>query len=362
MGGGIYHKAAGFDLENSVVALNESGALGGGIYADSSWGGWTNNTIDGNSSLYAGGNVFMSAAVSCDVRNNIITGGSPSGFHASTADNIEFRFNDCFGNLPVDIVTLVADSTNFSRDPRYSDLATFDYQLGVHSGGIDTGDPSILDTDGSRSDVGAFGGPLAQTFAPAYVQGLSVAALNDTTLGLSWEPRIPGGFDYYAIYSDTTEGFVPDIANFIGTVEASAEGFEHSPVSGCRYYRVNIIDDSGYAGGYSNVAGACIEGGTTDSPDIPSLANHLSQNYPNPFNGTTTIAWSLAAPARVSLKIYDTAGRLVRTLESGKMDAGSHVSVWNGKDDSSRGVASGVYFMRLVAGDYRQTRKIVYLR
>jgi len=362
MGGGIYHKAAIFDLDNSVVALNEAGTVAGGIYADSSWGGWTNNTLDGNSSLYAGGNVFISSAVSCSVRNNLITGGSPSGFHAATANNIGFQFNDCFGNLPIDIVTLVADTTNFSRDPRYAAPGAFDYQLGVHSGGIDTGDPSILDTDGSRSDVGAFGGPLAQTFAPAYVQGLSVAALNDTTLGLSWEARIPGGFDYYAIYSDTTEGFVPDISNFIGTVEASAEGFEHSPVSGCRYYRVNIVDDSGFAGGYSNAAGACIEGGTTDSPDVPSLANNLSQNYPNPFNGTTTVAWSLAAPGRVSLKIYDTAGRLVRTMESGKMDAGSHVSMWNGKDDSSRGVASGVYFMRLVAGDYRQTRKIIYLR
>ncbi len=361
-GGGIYHRAAMFDLENSIIALNESGFLAGGIYADSSWGGWTNNTIDRNICPDAGGNVLMKNAVSHNIRNNMITYGWPSGFHAITANNITFQFNDCYGNLPDDIVTVTADTTNFFRNPEYADTTDCDYRPAVHSGGIDTGDPSIFDPDGSRSDAGAFGGPGAATGAPVYVRDLSVAAVDDTTMGLSWEARIPDGFDYYAIYSDTTEGFLPDISNFVGNAVPSAYSFEHSPVSGCRYYRVNIVDDAGHASGYSNVDGACIEGGTTDSPGIPSLVNALDQNYPNPFNGTTTVAWSLASPERVSLRIYDTAGRLVRTLENGDKEAGNHRTVWNGKDNSSRGVASGVYFMRLIAGDFRQTRKIVYLR
>ncbi len=362
MGGGICHKAAVFGMENSILALNDAGAVAGGIYADSCWGEWTNNTFDRNSGLYAGGNVFLSRAVSCVVTNNLITHGTPSGFHSVPADNIAFRFNDCFGNLAGDVVELVPDSTNFSRSPHYADTAACDYQLALHSGGIDTGDPSIVDTDGSGSDVGAFGGPGAATAAPEYVRGLSAAALGDSSIALIWEDRFAGEFDYYAVYSDTAEGFVPDISNFVGIVEASSQTFVHSPVSGCRYYRVNIVDNAGYAGGYSNEDGACIEGTTTGTQETPPPVNALGQNFPNPFNGTTTVTYSLAAAAHVTVKIYDTAGRLVRTLENADKAAGSHKIIWNGEDDSSRGAASGVYFIRLVAGDFDQTRKIIYLK
>ena len=126
--------------------------------------------------------------------------------------------------------------------------------------------------------------------------------------------------------------------------------------------RVTAFDPSMNTG-----AGVCagvfaIEAATTDAGDTPALATALRQNYPNPFNGHTTIVYSLERGGPVDIRIYDTAGRLIRILESGERPAGAHEVVWNGKDDAARAVASGVYFVRMSAGDYARSRKIVYLR
>ena len=93
-----------------------------------------------------------------------------------------------------------------------------------------------------------------------------------------------------------------------------------------------------------------------------AYANRLEQNYPNPFNGTTTIAYSIAARSAVDIRIYDTAGRLVSVLERATRGPGRYEVVWRGVDDAGSDVASGVYYCRIDAGDYRETRKIVYLR
>ncbi len=88
----------------------------------------------------------------------------------------------------------------------------------------------------------------------------------------------------------------------------------------------------------------------------------LYQNYPNPFNPSTTIRFDLPAASNTVLRIFDVTGRLVATLADGRMDAGQHTVVWNGKNNRGRIVASGVYFCRLQAGKLVATRKIVVLR
>ncbi len=92
-------------------------------------------------------------------------------------------------------------------------------------------------------------------------------------------------------------------------------------------------------------------------------ATSLGANYPNPFNPSTTIACDLAAPSRVSLQVFDASGRLVRVLAAGQdLPAGHHELTWNGRDDAGRAVAGGVYFYRLEAGDYRETRKMMLVK
>ncbi len=94
----------------------------------------------------------------------------------------------------------------------------------------------------------------------------------------------------------------------------------------------------------------------------PSYVTVLEQNYPNPFNGTTTISYSVADRCNVVVAIYDPSGHLVRVVERAERAAGRYRVTWNGKDDGGRGVASGVYFYRITAGKFNQTRKIVYVR
>ncbi|MBN1827006.1 MAG: family 16 glycosylhydrolase [Candidatus Eisenbacteria bacterium] len=95
----------------------------------------------------------------------------------------------------------------------------------------------------------------------------------------------------------------------------------------------------------------------------PPRAFALHPNTPNPFNPSTTIAYDLARPSAVDLAVYDVAGRKVRTLVSaGNLSAGRHEVVWNGRGDDGRDVASGVYFCRLLAGGYSETRRLLLLR
>jgi len=88
----------------------------------------------------------------------------------------------------------------------------------------------------------------------------------------------------------------------------------------------------------------------------------LHQNTPNPFNPTTVIRYDLAAPADVTLRIYDIRGALVKSLERGHRPAGRYEIGWNGENEQGERVASGVYFCELRAGTFRETRKMILLK
>ncbi len=101
--------------------------------------------------------------------------------------------------------------------------------------------------------------------------------------------------------------------------------------------------------------------GTPVAPIGPALAS-LHDAYPNPFNPMTTIRYDLPEAGKTSLAIFDLAGRRIRTLLDGEMPAGRHSSIWRGRDDAGRPVSSGVYFYRLTAPGYRDSRKVLLLQ
>lgn len=88
----------------------------------------------------------------------------------------------------------------------------------------------------------------------------------------------------------------------------------------------------------------------------------LQGNYPNPFNPATTIAFSVPTTGKASLKIYNAAGQLVKTLVDGTVEAGSHKVLWDGRNDNDASTASGVYFYVLKAGEQTATNKMILLK
>jgi hypothetical protein len=93
----------------------------------------------------------------------------------------------------------------------------------------------------------------------------------------------------------------------------------------------------------------------------------LSQNYPNPFNPTTTIRFKvggerLKAPLPITLKVYNILGQLVRILVDEEKVPRSYEVIWDGKDSQGKEVSSGIYFFRLDAENYQETKKMTLLK
>ena len=103
-----------------------------------------------------------------------------------------------------------------------------------------------------------------------------------------------------------------------------------------------------------------ISTGIEDGPIGPQL--RLAQNHPNPFNPRTVIRYELPAEGRVSLRVYNLAGRVVRTLVDGRQSAGRQSIVWSGHDDRGQSVASGTYVYALETPGGRLTRKLSLVR
>jgi hypothetical protein len=83
----------------------------------------------------------------------------------------------------------------------------------------------------------------------------------------------------------------------------------------------------------------------------------LNQNYPNPFNPSTTIRYGLPRRTHVTLTVFNTLGQKVAELVNGQLDAGNHEDQFNAGQ-----LASGVYFYRLQAGAFVQTRSLCIVR
>ena len=114
---------------------------------------------------------------------------------------------------------------------------------------------------------------------------------------------------------------------------------------------------------------ACTEEGaylrydfSVDVDDDLLIPNYELTNYPNPFNPETTISYGLPNDSKVELVIYNIKGRKVKKLVSGNQEAGYHKVTWNGKDESGRSVASGVYFYQLRTDKKSINKKMIMMK
>jgi hypothetical protein len=88
----------------------------------------------------------------------------------------------------------------------------------------------------------------------------------------------------------------------------------------------------------------------------------LAQNFPNPFNPSTSITFDMPEKGLVAIRVYNVAGQLVRTLFEGEKDVGTHVVIWDGRNNVGANVVSGVYFYKMETKGFSKTRKMLLLR
>jgi len=96
--------------------------------------------------------------------------------------------------------------------------------------------------------------------------------------------------------------------------------------------------------------------------DILPTQFALGQNVPNPFNPVTRISFDLPQASEVQLTIYNILGQEVRTLVDTYLPAGTHEVIFDGRGEQSQTLASGVYFYRINAGDFRQSKKMALMK
>lgn len=112
----------------------------------------------------------------------------------------------------------------------------------------------------------------------------------------------------------------------------------------------------------STADGQMISAVLKDEADLLPERFELNQNRPNPFNPATEISFDLPRASEVSLAVYNVLGQEIRQLVSGVLPAGNHVVIWDGRDAGGVSASSGIYFYRLEAGQYVNTKKMILLK
>lgn len=88
----------------------------------------------------------------------------------------------------------------------------------------------------------------------------------------------------------------------------------------------------------------------------------LAQNYPNPFNPSTTIGYAVPVTSDVTVEVFNILGQRVKALVDAMQPAGRHQITWDGTDSNGNRVSSGVYFYRITAGEFTESKKMLLLK
>jgi|TARA_X000001036_G_scaffold180419_1_gene170769 hypothetical protein len=139
---------------------------------------------------------------------------------------------------------------------------------------------------------------------------------------------------------------------------SSFVNFDFSPAQGFEGKATVSFDDVILAGENGTKISAASSSVVVDTNNMLPIKTSLNASYPNPFNPSTTINYDLAADGYVSILVYDALGREVATLFGGDQVAGTnHQVTWNAADQSS-----GAYFLRMTAGNYTNTQKLMLVK
>jgi hypothetical protein len=306
------------------------------------------------------------------VKNNVVTNTS-NGIGKWGNQNPVVQYNDSWNNS-INYDGINADTTNLSVDPMVvnddSTQGELDFHLQMYSPLIDAGDPTILDKDGTRSDIGLYGGPYGESYVYVDLPPRSpvnlTAAVDSNIVTLKWNKNTEADFSYYNLFYDTTNNFQIDSTKLISSQPDTFYYFVIPVGVESLYFKLTAVDNQGNESNPSEEVGVLI---TSVKDEWKALNNYvLYQNYPNPFNPSTKIEYKLKERGYVKLYVYDIKGELVSVLVNEVQEAGYYEVEFSVGQESIPVLSSGVYIYQIfVRGEnnipvFSDIKKMVYVK
>lgn len=315
------------------------------------------------------------------LKNNIATK-STRGFSISYSPNVTVDYNliwdvstPIYGSVPLGDSNLINIDPMFVKDtiPVYG--GSWDYHLQAYSPAIDKGDPAILDADGSRSDIGMYGGPFGEIYtyqdiAPRQPRNLTAVVDSGGRILLNWNKNTEADTSHYNIYRSTTSNFIIDSTKLIGSTKDTSFIDTYLPLYERLYYKITCVDRQDNQSQPSEELLVNL----TLIDEYPQIVNDyfLYQNYPNPFNPTTKIGYKLKDRGYVKLMVYNIKGERIAVLVNQQQEPGYYEVEFNGVNLApsveQTNIASGIYLYRIeVIGEgnipvYTEMRKMMLLK
>ncbi len=241
------------------------------------------------------------------------------------------------------------DALSFSDDSRGMWAVDVRNADGLQTGGVTEYPLQITSADEALKVT------LAFTDVPA-----TVSASNPVINNIDLELVAPDGARYKGnvfTSGESTTGGDFDLKNSVERVVLSV------PQTGVWTIRVIATDVPEGPQGYAIAASGDVLQDLTATSELPaSMSLRLNPAQPNPFNPTTRLSFNLPTASNATLAIYDIAGRLQKTLHTGRLAVGNHELEWNGRDDRGAELPSGIYFARLAAEGASRSQKLNLLK
>lgn len=203
---------------------------------------------------------------------------------------------------------------------------------------------------------------------PVELNLFTAYATQNNSIQLDWVTQSETGVSGYYIYRSISDNlYSADVVSPLipaqnTSTEQSYRYTDYEVTPGIWYYWLQNIDIDQQMAFHGSISVTLTDNdGNNGAPVTPRLTS-LNSIFPNPFNPVTTIAFGLARSEQVTLEIYNIKGSKVRTVVAGNLSGGTYRRIWNGTDDNGGALSSGIYFLRMTAGKYSSTAKLVLLK
>jgi len=394
-GGGVRLWDEPTEFERNEITYNLASSHGGGVYGEDS-AEMDKNTISFNTAVDGGGVCFSGYFGAGMLRNCILWGNAPQQIYLRYSASIQVTYSNIESGWP--------GLGNISLYSAFVDTAYDDYRLLWGSPCIDSGDPNPIynDPDGTRSDMGAFyydqSTPIRILLSPHEIPYLiaenggsmdyTIRAFNRDSLAHAatvWcNVTLPDSSIYGPVLGPVTVTIgagallervrtqnVPAVAPMgvyhydayavVGS-DTSKDSFMWGKLGTSNLSARTPSEELGTSN-WTNTGEPITDMVATRLEDAQSAAADAPAEYalhpcsPNPFNAETAISYQLPADSYVSLRVYDTAGKLVASLVDGWRSAGVHEVTFDAGT-----LPSGMYICRIQAGEFEAAEKLALLK